>query len=154
MKRLIPAVALVAALAVLVVVLSSGGTSKAHKGAKAATAVDLRATSLSKILVDAKGRTLYLFEADKPNMSNCSGACLSIWPALTSQGKPHAGSGVVAAKLGTTTSGGKRQLTYAGHPLYYYAGDRKPGDTTGQGLNQFGGKWYVLRASGKKVDND
>jgi predicted lipoprotein with Yx(FWY)xxD motif len=143
-----------AAVAALVLVLTSGGTGKAHKSSAAASTVNLRNTSVGRILVDGKGRTLYLFEADKPNMSNCSAACLSLWPVLPSQGKPHAGPGVMAAKLGTTTTSGKQQVTYNGHPLYHYAGDQKAGDTTGQGLNQFGAKWYVLAATGNKIDND
>src|SRR5918911_2200684 len=154
MKRVI-AILAVAAAAVLVIVLTTGGSSNAHKtaqtgaqmstqsgGGRAASAagarnsaVAIRSTSLGKILVDAKGRTLYLFEADKPNMSNCSGACLSIWPALSSHGKPQAHGGVLAAKVGTIASTG--QVTYNGHPLYYYGGDQRAGDTNGQGLNQF-----------------
>ena len=165
MKRLIP-VAVIVAVAVLILA-TTGGASKNHKGAQPAaggaaapappapkTAVQIRSTPLGKILVDAKGRTLYLFEADKPNMSNCSGACLSIWPALTSHGNPNAAGGALAAKVGTiSASGGARQVTYNGHPLYYYAGDQKAGDTTGQGLNQFGAAWYVLAANGNKIDN-
>jgi predicted lipoprotein with Yx(FWY)xxD motif len=74
---------------------------------------------------------------------------------LTSHGMPHARGGAVAAKVGTIkAAGGDRQVTYNGHPLYYYAPDRKAGDTTGQGLNQFGAKWYVLSATGNKVDHD
>ena len=173
MKRVI-AILAVAAAAVLVIVLTTGGSSNAHKtaqtgaqmstqsgGGRAASAagaansaVAIRSTSLGKILVDAKGRTLYLFEADKPNMSNCSGACLSLWPAFTAQAKPKAGAGVSAAKIGTIAmNGGKRQVTYNGHPLYYYAADQKPGDTTGQGLNQFGAAWDVLAPTGKGIDN-
>jgi predicted lipoprotein with Yx(FWY)xxD motif len=172
MKRLIIPIALVAAGAALVIALTSGGTSKANKTAQAGagpytgasakqspaaagSALDVRSTPLGKILVDAKGRTLYLFEADKPNMSNCSGACLSLWPAFTSQGKPQAHGGVLATKIGTIpASGGKQQVTYNGHPLYYYAADQKPGDTTGQGLKQFGAAWYVLATTGNKIDND
>ena len=174
MKRFLPIVLVVAVIA-LVVALTSGGTSKAHKSAQtsgtqtapygagsgaparsaaADSALSLRATALGKILVDARGRTLYLFERDKRDMSTCSGACLSIWPALTSHGLPTAQRGVLATKLGTiAAAGGNRQVTYDGHPLYYYAGDQKPGDTAGQGLKQFGAEWYVLAASGDKIDN-
>jgi predicted lipoprotein with Yx(FWY)xxD motif len=107
------------------------------------------------MLVDAHGRTLYLFEADKPNMSNCSSACLSIWPPLDASAKPQAKDGAVASKIGLIPgAGGKSQVTYAGHPLYYYAPDQKPGDTQGQGLNQFGAKWYVLATTGNKIDRD
>jgi predicted lipoprotein with Yx(FWY)xxD motif len=123
--------------------------------ATASSALAVRRTSLGRTLVDARGRTLYLFEADRPNLSNCSSGCLSVWPALTAHGKPRARGGAIGPKIGTIPAhGGKRQVTYAGHPLYYYVGDRKPGDTKGQGLNQFGAKWYVLSPAGKKIDND
>jgi predicted lipoprotein with Yx(FWY)xxD motif len=172
MKRIFIPIVVVAAGAALVIALTSGGSSKASKTAQtgagpyggasaeqspgaASSAIDVRSTPLGKILVDAKGRTLYLFEADKPNMSNCSGPCLSLWPAFTSQGKPQAHGGALAAKIGTiSTSNGKQQVTYGGHPLYYYAADQKPGDTTGQGLKQFGAAWYVLATTGNKIDND
>lgn len=179
MKRVIPIVFL-AALAGIVFVITSSGSSNAHKssstttqtasgaygpgyGGSASTApapaaansgVSLRRTSLGKVLVDAKGRTLYLFERDKADMSSCTGACQSIWPSLTVQSKPQAMGGVSAARLGTIAGpGGKQQVTYNGHALYYYVGDRKPGDTTGEGLNQFGAEWYVLAANGNKIDN-
>jgi predicted lipoprotein with Yx(FWY)xxD motif len=155
MKRLIPLVVL-AGIVALVVALTSGGSKSQNARAQSAadSAVRVRTTSLGKVLVDAKGRTLYLFEADKPNKSNCSGACLTIWPPLTSAAKPNATGGALAAKIGTiSASGGKRLVTYNGHPLYYYVGDQKPGDTKGQGLNQFGAKWYVLAPSGNKIDN-
>jgi predicted lipoprotein with Yx(FWY)xxD motif len=122
--------------------------------AAANSAISVRRTSLGKTLVDARGRTLYLFEADRPNASNCSSSCLSVWPALTSRVKPHALGGAVAAKIGTIRGpGGRRQVTYAKHPLYYYVADRKPGDTKGQGLDQFGAEWYVLSPAGRKIDN-
>ena len=79
------------------------------------------------MLVDAKGRTLYLFEADKGPMSACGGACASVWPPLMTTGKPTAGPGVTASKLGTTKrSDGATEVTYNGHPLYTYAGDSAP----------------------------
>jgi predicted lipoprotein with Yx(FWY)xxD motif len=155
MKRVIPLVVLAGIVALVVALTSNGGKSQnAHAQSAADSAIRVRTTSLGKVLVDAKGRTLYLFEADKPNKSNCSGACLSIWPPLTSAAKPNATGGALAAKIGTiSASGGKRLVTYSGHPLYYYVGDQKPGDTKGQGLNQFGAKWYVLAPSGNKIDN-
>ena len=67
-------------------------------------------------------------------------------------GRPKAGSGVNASMLGTTTrSDGKDEVTYNGHPLYYYAGDQKAGDTNGQDLNQFGAPWYVVSPAGNKI---
>jgi predicted lipoprotein with Yx(FWY)xxD motif len=88
-------------------------------------------------------------------MSTCNGACASLWPPDTISGTPKAGPGVDAAKLGTTKrSDGTLEVTYNGHPLYRYAPDTKAGQDTGQGLNQFGAKWYVLAASGSKIDSD
>lgn len=165
MKRILTA--LVAVSAALVVTGIGVSESSAHSKATRATrtarpsratassALAVRRTSLGRTLVDARGRTLYLFEADRPNLSKCSSGCLSVWPALTAQHRPGARGGAVASKIGTIPArGGKRQVTYAGHPLYYYVGDRKPGDTNGQGLNQFGAKWYVLSPAGRKIDND
>jgi predicted lipoprotein with Yx(FWY)xxD motif len=118
-----------------------------------ASTVKVDASRYGDILVDGKGRVLYLFEADKPGKSNCSGACLSIWPAFTASGKPAAKDGAAAAKVGTISAGGRTQVTYNGHPLYYYVGDRKAGDTSGQGLDQFGAEWYVLNTAGNKIDH-
>jgi predicted lipoprotein with Yx(FWY)xxD motif len=165
MTRLVP-VFLVVAVAVGVIALAaSGGSTQSPKAGQTGqsagygapvpaaapkAAVEERSTPLGKILVDAEGRSLYLFEADTANKSNCSGACLSAWPPLTSDGTPAAGT--LPGKVGTIAApGGTRQVTYDGHPLYLYAGDRKPGDTTGQGLDQFGAKWYALSSAGTKI---
>jgi predicted lipoprotein with Yx(FWY)xxD motif len=122
--------------------------------AGAGTTVALRKLKVGTALVDGQGRTLYLFEADKGSTSTCTSACASLWPPATTSGKPTAGGGVDAAKLGTTKrSDGTLEVTYNGHPLYRYAPDTKPGDATGQGLNQFGAPWYVLAANGNKIDN-
>jgi predicted lipoprotein with Yx(FWY)xxD motif len=128
------------------------GATKATTSA-AATTVGTRHTKLGTVLVDGRGRTLYLFEKDKGPATTCSGSCASVWPPLTSAGKPKAGRGVTAAKLGTTKSG-KAVVMYAGHPLYTYAGDTKAGDVKGQGLDQFGAEWYVVAPSGRKIDDD
>ena len=132
-----------------------GGNAAASTGGGSAATVSLRKLNVGNALVDGQGRTLYLFEADKGAMSTCNGGCASIWPPATTSGKPKAGPGVDAAKLGTTKrSDGTLEVTYNGHPLYRYAPDTKPGEDTGQGLNQFGAKWYVLAASGSKIDSD
>ena len=158
MKFLIP-IALLGAIVAAIVIATSGGSSatgaSAPSAKSAAGTIATRQTPLGRILVDGKGRTLYLFEADKPNVSTCAGACASIWPPDTSTGEPVAINGASAVKLATIAGpGGKREITYNGWPLYYYAGDSKPGDTTGQGLDQFGAKWYVVAASGHKIDRD
>src|SRR5204862_1942560 len=100
----------------------------------------------------ARASRLYDFPPDKGTSSVCYGACAALWPPLIAKGKPRAGPGVRAPLLGTTKRrDGKLEVTYNGHPLYYFVTDRKPGQTTGQGLNQFGGPWWVLTPAGKEV---
>ena len=126
----------------------------APSGSGTGAAVDVGTSPLGQLLVDGSGRTLYLFEADKGTSSVCDGPCAQAWPPLLTKGAPIAGTGANAADLGTTTrKDGTTEVTYNGHPLYYYVGDTKAGDTTGQGLNQFGAKWYVLTPAGDKIDN-
>jgi predicted lipoprotein with Yx(FWY)xxD motif len=116
------------------------------------TTVAVAKSPLGRILVDSKGRTLYDFPPDKMGASTCYGACAALWPPLTTSAKPHAGAGVRASLLGTTKrTDGKLEVTYNGHPLYYFVTDRKPGQTTGQGLNQFGAPWWVLSPAGKEI---
>ncbi|HWW91403.1 MAG TPA: hypothetical protein VNY35_11565 [Solirubrobacteraceae bacterium] len=144
------AVALVG-VAVLVFAVAGGSAKKASPLA-AASAVSVKQTSLGKTLVDANGRALYLFEADRAGVSTLSPAGLAVWPAFTSAVAPQAKGGAAAAAIGTIAGpGGARQVTYNGHPLYYYVGDRQAGSTAGQGLNQFGALWYVLSPSGNAV---
>jgi predicted lipoprotein with Yx(FWY)xxD motif len=111
-------------------------------------------TDLGTILVGAKGRTLYLFEKDKGPKSTCSGACAAVWmPFTTSSSQVKTASGVDTAKVTTSKrSDGTLQVVYADHPLYYYAPDTKAGQTTGEGLDQFGAEWYVVSPSGQKVE--
>ncbi len=107
---------------------------------------------LGRIIVDAKGRTLYDFVIDKGTASVCYGACASLWPPYTTNGRPVAGKGVLPKLIGTTTRrDGSSEVTYAGRPLYYYAPDRTRGQITGQALNQFGAPWYALAPSGAEV---
>jgi predicted lipoprotein with Yx(FWY)xxD motif len=107
---------------------------------------------LGKILVDATGRTLYLFKKDSGTKSACSGACASAWPPLRTSGKPVVGSGANALMVGTTTrSDGQPQVTYNGHPLYTFVKDQKAGDTNGEGLTAFGGSWFVLSPAGNQI---
>lgn len=116
-----------------------------------AAQVNLAKTNLGTILVDSKGITLYDFVKDKGTASVCYGACAALWPPLLTQHKPVAGPGVKASLLGTTKrKDGKLEVTYGGHPLYYFVTDRKPGQTTGQGVNQFGGPWWVITSAGRE----
>ena len=106
-------------------------------------------------LVDEDGKTLYLWEADKSGTSTCTGPCAAAWPPVTTSGAPQAGSGVNQSLLGTVKrDDGTEQVTYNGHPLYYFVGDTAAGMAKGQGSKAFGAGWYVLNAKGSKIDND
>jgi predicted lipoprotein with Yx(FWY)xxD motif len=108
-----------------------------------------------KFLASGQGRTMYLFEADKSGTSTCAAACAAAWPPVTAAGMPMAGSGVEQSLLGTAKrSDGTEQVTYNGHPLYYFAADTSAGMAKGQGSKAFGAGWYVVDAKGSKIDND
>lgn len=120
--------------------------------ATAAATVKTASTPLGTVLVDGSGRTLYLFERDTGASSTCNGACAQAWPPLTTSGAAKAAGRASAARLGTTSrSDGTTEVTYAGHPLYYYAGDSGPGSTDGQNVDAFGAEWYVLAPSGNPI---
>jgi predicted lipoprotein with Yx(FWY)xxD motif len=144
---------LLVTLAATVVIASVTAAFAAANGTTTrGTTVSVAKTSLGRILVDSKGITLYDFPIDKGTSSVCYGACAALWPPLTTNGKPHAGPGVRASLLGTTKrKDGKLEVTYNGHPLYYFVTDRKPGQTTGQGVDQFGAPWWVLSPAGKEI---
>jgi predicted lipoprotein with Yx(FWY)xxD motif len=117
-------------------------------------AVQTKHGKLGTVLAAGPKRlTVYLFEADKSTASACSGACAKVWPPVTTQGKPTASGGAVSGDLGTTMrSDGSEQVTYKGHPLYFYGDDKDSGDSYGQGSTQFGAGWYVLKPDGSKID--
>jgi predicted lipoprotein with Yx(FWY)xxD motif len=149
------AVAAAAALAVAACG-SGGGGSASTATSKPATGgtmtVSVAKTGLGQVLVDAQGRTLYLFKKDSGTKSACVGACAAAWPPLRSAGKPTAGSGASASEVATTArSDGKPEVTYNGHPLYLFTGDKQPGDTNGQGVSAFGGGWFALSPAGNEV---
>jgi predicted lipoprotein with Yx(FWY)xxD motif len=143
----------------LVIAGCGGGSAATTSGAPAKTpsgqAATVRVTtngSLGNILVDYQGRTLYLFRADNGTKSACTTECAVDWPPLRVSGKPMAGTGVAASKLGTSArSDGKPQVTYNGHPLYRFEQDINRGDANGEGLNAFGARWYVLSPAGTMV---
>ncbi|WP_425836840.1 COG4315 family predicted lipoprotein [Streptomyces fractus] len=129
----------------------SGGGSDSGGGTPAATDASTLSTSdspMGKILVDGKGRTLYLFTSDGKNSNSmkCDAKCVKEWPHM--EGKPKAGAGVQPNLIATTKGSGTAQATYAGHPLYYYADDHKAGDTNGQGIGQI---WYVIDSHGHAI---
>jgi predicted lipoprotein with Yx(FWY)xxD motif len=153
MRRLVTASLI--PLVLVVAGCGSGGDGSGGSGSASSGTVSVSKSDLGSILVDSSGRTLYLFEKDKPGRSACSGKCAAAWPPLTAAGTPTAGEGISSKLLGTTKRGdGKLEVTYAGHPLYLYAGDHKAGDTAGQGLDQFGAEWYALDARGRKVEKE
>jgi predicted lipoprotein with Yx(FWY)xxD motif len=134
---------------------SSYAPAASTSGAGAAVVVTSKQNKLGTILgAGPKRLTVYLFEGDKGASSSCSGPCAVVWPPVTTTGKPQASGGALAAELGTITrSDGTTQVTYKGHPLYYFAKDGDAGDAYGQGIKGFGAGWYVLSPSDSKIDN-
>ncbi len=121
----------------------------------AAASLGVASTPLGRVVVDSKGRTLYLFEKDRNRRSACYGQCATFWPPLLTHGKPVARAGARQILLGTTRrANGSQQVTYAGHPLYRFVQDRKPGQTKGEGSREFGAGWDVLSPTGKKIESD
>ena len=151
-----------AAVSLIALTVACGGSNSSATPAASATpatgsgqSATVSAESegnLGKILVGAQGRTLYLFQKDSGTHSSCFDACAGYWPPLRASGKPTVGDGLDASLIGTSfRSDGRPQVTYNGHPVYLFSGDQKPGDTTGQGLTDFGGSWYALSAVGDQV---
>jgi len=142
--RLIRGLMILAAACVLT------GTSVAATSSQAL--VKVRTTSLGKILVAGNGKTLYLFARDTGTTSKCSGSCATFWPPFTTTGAARAGAGITAALLGTSRrADGTMQVTYHGHPLYFFAKDTKAGQMNGEGVAAFGAKWYVLSPAGTRI---
>ena len=143
-------------LAALAISACGGGSAtprppKTPSGRPATVGLE-SAGSLGKLLVDSRGRTLYLFRKDAGGTSSCLAACAAAWPPVRAQGMPLAGTGVSPAKLTTTArSDGAPQVLYNGHPLYRYTGDAKPGDTNGQRLTAFGAAWFVVSGAGQVI---
>lgn len=158
MRKAFAGAALLAALTVALAACGGnddGGSGTAAPAAPETTVapatggatVAVASSSLGDILVDAEGRTLYAFTKDKGDKSACSGECATNWPALT--GTATAGTGAQASLLSTSMqANGASQVTYDGRPLYYFAGDTKPGDTNGQAV---GNVWFVVAADGALV---
>ncbi len=146
------------AIVLVAIVSVAVGVSAAVGGTHAATrAVTIKTanSSLGRIIVDARGHTLYLFEKDTRRHSACTGACAAYWPPLLTHGKPTAGAGVKRSLLGIIRrANGTRQVTYAGHPLYRFALDTKPGQTNGEGRQDFRAGWDALTPAGKKIEKD
>src|SRR3954465_73877 len=131
---------------------ASNSTLTAKTSSEASATVGGASTGLGSILVDSRGRSLYLWLADTGAKSTCTGACAVAWPPLLTTGAPAAGSGAKASLLGTSKrSDGAEQVTYNHHPLYLFKGDTASGQTTGQGSTGFGAPWYVLSPGGNQI---
>jgi predicted lipoprotein with Yx(FWY)xxD motif len=137
---------------------SSGGTGSqsSTSSAPAATGTGVVITTASgsagQFLTDGSGRTVYLWTKDSMDHSACTGPCAGSWPPVPANGTVTAAGGAVASDLGTITrSDGTKQVTYDGHPLYYFAGDTAPGQATGQGNDGFGAKWWVVAPTGSSI---
>jgi predicted lipoprotein with Yx(FWY)xxD motif len=151
-SNMLLAVALTGVMTASAVAAASAGEPTAHLS-RAAT-VQLRSTSLGKILVDSSGFTVYEFTKDSRNKDTCVKVrgCSAIWPALSAHGSPTAGPGVKASLLSTITlPGGSRQVTYAGHPLYSYSEATERAETSYVGVSHFGGRWEAVSAAGGAV---
>jgi len=131
---------------------STAAGTPASSGSATATVIESHHGSAAPFLTNSSGRAVYLWAADSMNKSMCSGACAQAWPPVTSKGQVTAANGAKAADLGTITrSDGTKQVTYLGHPLYFFAGDSGPGQTNGQGSNSFGAKWWLVAPAGTKI---
>lgn len=147
-------VAVAAAVAVSAAVWSGTGTAAARHLTKTPTVMTRKVGKLGVILVNGKGRTLYMFVPDKRTKVTCKGQCAVVWPPLKIKAgqKPTAGGAARKGLLGTDKNpGGGRVVTYNRWPLYTYLGDSKPGQATGQAKNLNGGFWYVLSPAGKVI---
>jgi predicted lipoprotein with Yx(FWY)xxD motif len=118
----------------------------------AAAVVTTATGPVGTFLADASGRTLYRWMADTSSTSTCSGKCATFWPPLLTSGAATAAGSAKAGLLGVTKrADGTSQVTYGGHPLYYFAEDKSAGATSGQGSDGFGAKWWVVDPTGASI---
>jgi predicted lipoprotein with Yx(FWY)xxD motif len=148
------------ALVTVAVVVAACGSSSSNSSASAsapasspgAVSVGTATGSAGTYLVGATGRPLYLWVADAHDKSVCTGSCAKFWPPLTTKAAPVAASGVTMGQLGTITrAGGVKQVTYSGHPLYYFSADKTKTSFLGQGNTGFGAKWWLVAPSGTAI---
>ena len=127
----------------------------ANHAANAGVKVAVANSGLGRVLVDGRGRTLYLFAKDKHGKSACIGKCVGFWPPLVTPGKPLATAGAKTSLLGTTRrADGRLQVTYNHHPLYTFVNDTRKGQTNGEEVDAFGAEWYAVSAAGAKVEKN
>jgi predicted lipoprotein with Yx(FWY)xxD motif len=136
-------------------VINAGEATRENKGVRSSrrgAAVRVMNSRYGRMLFDGKGRALYLFTRERTSRSRCYGDCAVAWPPFLTKGKPRARSGVTSSLLGTTRRrDGKVQVTYRGHPLYYYVDDRERGQVLCQDVAEFGGTWLVVSPSGRAI---
>ncbi|HJQ50868.1 MAG TPA: hypothetical protein VJ838_10180 [Gaiellaceae bacterium] len=139
----------VGVIGLAVVTAGCGGAVPSSNGGPATLKLD------GHYLVDQRGQSVYLFEKDEAGESYCSGACAAVWPPLETSTAPHAGAGIQSGALGTIErSDGDMQVTFHGHPLYYYAADAStPGKTKGEDIEQFGSGWYLVNMHGDPLES-
>jgi predicted lipoprotein with Yx(FWY)xxD motif len=133
---------------------SPAGASSPSSGASASggTVITTAKSSAGTVLTSGSGRAVYLWAKDTGDMSNCTGACAGAWPPVTTTGAATATGSAKASDIGTVTrSDGTKQVTYDGHPLYYFAGDSGSGTASGQGSDAFGAKWWLVAPAGSDV---
>jgi len=126
---------------------------QAVDGAQASATLTVRSTRFGRILFDGRARALYAFTRDRRGgRSECYGACAKAWPVYFAKARLLAGKGVKQSLIGTTRRrDGRQQVTYNGRPLYYYVGEKSPGQILCQNVDEFGGTWLVVRPNGQLV---
>jgi predicted lipoprotein with Yx(FWY)xxD motif len=138
-------------LALVALAAATAGSAMATRDGARAT-VTVKSSSYGRILFDGRGFVLYGFTRDPRGKSVCSGACAKAWPPYIVKSRPRAGAGVSALRLGAIKRpDGSLQAAYAGRPLYYYIGDKKPAQILCQNVTEFGGVWRVVRPTGRLV---
>ena len=130
----------------------AAASAPASAAAAKRAVVSVRPSRYGRILTDGRGFTLYLFTKETRAASRCYGPCATAWPPLTTGAFPRAGSGARRRLLGTTRrADGTRQVTYRGHPLYYYVGEKRPLQVLCQDVFEFGGRWLVVSPRGRGI---
>jgi predicted lipoprotein with Yx(FWY)xxD motif len=130
----------------------AGDAAREQRKSSKGSSVKVMNSRYGRMLYDGRGRALYLFTRERTSRSRCYGECAAAWPPFLTRRKPQARSGVKSSLLGTTRRRDRRtQVTYRGHPLYHYMGDRQPGQVLCQDVNEFGGTWLVVSPSGTAI---
>jgi len=131
---------------------AGASSSSAAAGGSGSTVITTVSSSAGTFLATSSGHAVYLWSKDGNGMSACTGACAGAWPPVTTTGQVTASGGAKSSDLGTITRpDGTKQVTYEGHPLYFFSGDSGPGMASGQGNDGFGAKWWLVSPSGSDV---